>query len=478
MHTHKIVIGLFLNSLVLTAFAQSAKMQDESYVQIKDDVSAAQYKPISLSQAIEQGYRQNFEQQERNYEKRILELNWLDAREEFWVPNLQISLETNPQRLARLRNGSLPGEASTKTPGGSLGLELGEYTIYNWGKDYLDYQNNKTTFERGSQRLDEEKRELRHDIIIDYAYLLTVQELVNIKRDQLRHASFIYRLNRERVSNKKISGQDYFQARQEYLKAQTEYQEIREVMVEANRQLASRINDQAGTRYVVNQMLNFERIKLTVTEADQIARTNSPDVLSAAALSEIARREEEILYKENLPLPKISVNLGAYNYRFGSGRNSSRYETTAGSSDIDVVATVNATWSLTGEGGFFNTRKMRRGALERALAEKQRQKAEFNSTTTARELFEKVKIYENQYQILEARSLNAVKQYDVVLENYMNKKTNFSTFQLALEEKNIAQSLLAEIRFEHAKTKILLARAIGIEDFPGESFEKIILTKK
>lgn len=438
----------------------------------------AQYKPISLSQAIEQGYRQNFEQQERNYLKRIIELNWLDAREDFWVPNLQVTLMTEPQRLARLKNGGLPGEASTKEPTGALGFELGEYTIFNWGKDYLAYQNQKTTFERGNQRLAEQRRELRHDIIIDYLYLLTVQELVTIKRDQLRHASFIYRLNRERVSNKKISGQDYFQARQEYLKAQTDYQEVRDLIVDANRLLAKRISDQAGTRYVVNQGMQFERIKLTANEADQIARQTNPDVLSAKALTEIAQREAEILNKENLPLPKISVNLGAYNYRFGSGRNSFRYETTPGSSDIDVVATINATWSLTGSGGFFNTRKMRRGALERALAQKQQQKAEFDSTTSARSLYEKVKIYESQFEILEARSLNAIKQYDVILENYMNKKARFSDFQNALEEKNEARSLLSEVRFEHAKTKILLARTIGIEDFPGESFEKLVTVKK
>lgn len=459
-------------------FAQTAKLQDESYVQSRDETGATQYKPISLSQAIEQGYRRNFEQQERNYQKRIIELNWLDAKEEFWMPNLQVSLTTEPQRLARLKNGGLPGEASTKSPAGTFGIELGEYTIFNWGKDYLAYQNQKTTFERGNQRLEEQRRELRHDVIIDYAYLLTVQELVDVKRDQLRHASFIYRLNRERVANKKVSGQDYFQARQEYLKAQTDFQEIRELMVEANRLLANRISDEAGTRYVVNQSMVFDKLKLTSAEAIRLVVERNPDVLSAKALAEIAGREEEILYKENLPLPKISVNLGAYNYRFGTGRNSFRYETTPGSSDIDVVATVTATWSLTGEGGFLNGRKMRRGALSRGLARKREEKASFQGQTDVRELFEKIKIYENQIEVLEARTLNAVKQYDVVLENYMNKKARFSDFQHALEEKDEARSLLAEIRFEHTKAKVLLARTIGIEDFPGERFEKLVVAKK
>ena len=216
------------------------------------------------------------------------------------MPNLQVSLTTEPQRLARLKNGGLPGEASTKSPAGTFGIELGEYTIFNWGKDYLAYQNQKTTFERGNQRLEEQRRELRHDVIIDYAYLLTVQELVDVKRDQLRHASFIYRLNRERVANKKVSGQDYFQARQEYLKAQTDFQEIRELMVEANRLLANRISDEAGTRYVVNQSMVFDKLKLTSAEAIRLVVERNPDVLSAKALAEIAGREEEILYNPNI----------------------------------------------------------------------------------------------------------------------------------------------------------------------------------
>ncbi len=478
MHTHMKLCLVIAALSWVPVWAQTSQLQDESYVQTRDDTPVAQYKPITLSQAIEQGYRQNFLEQERNYQKRILELNWLDARESFWMPQLQVSLTTEPQRLARLKGGSLPNEASTKDPRGVLALEFGEYTIFNWGKDYLAYQNQKTSFERGNQRLEEQRRELRHDIMIDYFYLLAVQELVDVKRDQLRHASFIYRLNRERISTKKVTSQDYFQARQEYLKAQSEYQEVRELSVEANRLLAERISDKAGTRYVINQAINVQKIKLTASEAARLVLERNPDVLSAKALAEIAGREEEILQKENLPLPKISVNLGAYNYRFGSDRNSMRYETTPGSSDIDVVATITATWSLTGEGGFLNGRRTTRGALFRGLAHKRKQGAEFNGETSVRELYEKIKIYESQLEILEARSLNAIKQYDVVLENYMNKKTSFSAFQLALEEKDLARSELAQMRFEHAKTKVLLARTIGIEDFPGERFEQLVVVKK
>lgn len=478
MHTHTIVFLAISLLISPSVFAQNGKLQDESFVQTREEITAAQYKPINLSQAIEQGYRKNFDQLSRNYQKKLIELNWIDAKEDFWMPNLQMTLTTEPQRLARLKNGSLPGEGSTKSPAGTFGLELGEYTIFNWGKDYLAYQNQKTTFERGNQRLDEQRRELRHDVIVDYLYLLTVQQLVDVKRDQLRHASFIYRLNRERISNKKVAAQDYFQARQEYLKAQTDFQEIRELMVEANRILSSRISDEPGTRYVVSQNIVFDKLKLTSAEATRLVLENNPGILSAKALAEIARREEEILYKENLPLPKISVNLGAYNYRFGTGRNSFRYETTPGSSDIDVVATVNATWSLTGEGGFFNSRKTKRGAFSRGMAHKRQEQALFEGQTDARELFEKIKIYETRIEVLEARSLNAVKQYDVVLENYMNKKARFSDFQHALYEKDEARSMLAEMRFEHAKAKILLAKTIGIEDFPGESFEKLVTARK
>jgi len=60
----------------------------------------------------------------------------------------------------------------------------------------------------------------------------------------------------------------------------------------------------------------------------------------------------------------------------------------------------------------------------------------------------------------------------------MNKKARFSDFQLALEEKNLARSRLAEIKFEHSKAKVLLARTIGIEDFPGERFEKLVVSRK
>lgn len=49
--------------------------------------------------------------------------------------------------------------------------------------------------------------------------------MLKIFREQLRQASFIHRLAREKLQLKKIRAQEYYQTRSEYLRSQTEYQQ-------------------------------------------------------------------------------------------------------------------------------------------------------------------------------------------------------------------------------------------------------------
>jgi hypothetical protein len=64
------------------------------------------------------------------------------------------------------------------------------------------------------------------------------------------------------------------------------------------------------------------------------------------------------------------------------------------------------------------------------------------------------------------------------MENYMNGKTSFVDFKLALEELTEASQLLEFAKFAHARDKILLAQEIGIEDFPGENFESLAVERR
>ena len=82
-------------------------------------------------------------------------------------------MSVDPYRILRIRNSTNLVGAQSKHTGGGLALDFGEYTVFNWGKDYLAYLNNKQNFKRGLQDLTESDRQLKFDIITSYSNLIS-----------------------------------------------------------------------------------------------------------------------------------------------------------------------------------------------------------------------------------------------------------------------------------------------------------------
>ncbi len=428
-------------------------------------------KAISLTGVIEQSLRANYDQNQRDYSKDILDLNWQNTKDGFWMPQLRLTLSADTQREGRLKAGNL-GNGYDRVPDGSVGIDFGDYTIFNWGKDYLQYLNDKESYKRSTRFLLEQKRALRNEAIIKYFQLVYLNETVSAYRKQLRHASFIYRYNREKVAIRKVSKQEYYQSRSEYLLAQNNYQQAANQLRVAEEEMAFLIADDPGTSYILKDELNYERIQIPMNDAITIAAKNNPGILESTKDVRNARRTYEIQQRENLPLPKFTVNLGAYNHKFGPGINQTRYGNDAGN-NIDIVATVNATWSLTGVGGFLNSRTTEIKDIQRHLSYSQLAQAKHLANSEIQRSYYRIKTYEQQIKILEASNTTNTKTFDVVLENYLNRKTAYINFQDALLESVSSQVALAELFYLHTREKILLAQQMGVDEFPGKSFEQL-----
>lgn len=478
---------LFLFCLPLTSSAQSSPPlpNDESFIQSQNEFNVTDVvKPLRLNDVIEQGLRKNPDQEIRRYQDSILDIDWKDTHQEFWLPNLTLSLNTAPQRLGTLKRGF--GPETSDSPLGSLALRLDDYTIFNWGKDHLLYLNAEATYKRTKQRLFEERRELRQELTIKFLELLHLKEVERLSGDQLRHASFIYRLNREKVAVNRVTRQEYYQARSEYLRAQTEYHQARLDTQVSEEQLAYMIQDPPGTRYILSDEIVTSPIKMTYEEARTLAMENNPGILNQRTNLDNAKRLYDLTLRENLPLPRISVDLGAWRYRFGATQSGMRYGTGSvtdptlaeSGNNVEIVASINASWSLIGAGGLLNSRKTQRSQLTQSQAFRELSKAESQTDSTLREIYKRVQHWQNQLKILEARTPTLQRNFDTIMENYMNAKTPFINFKSALEELTQASQLLEFTKYAHARDKILLALAIGIEDFPGENFENIVQSKR
>lgn len=454
--------------------------ESEVYIQEADRYKVTDiYKNLQLNDVIEQGLRKNFDQNIRGQKDSLNEIEFQGVKSAFWLPELKINLTTANQRISTLHSSTTPPTTpNPTTPTGSLGLSLGDYTVFNWGKDYALYLNKKSTFERNKQIFDESKRELKLNLIENYFNLITIKNIEKIRQDQLRQASFIYRLNKEKITVGKTSKQEYYLSRSEYLRAQSFYHESKLNSDVADENMSYLIADEIGTKYVLNETLDYRRIKIPLEESLKLGSVNNPTVLSDKTTLNNAERSYDVALKENMPLPKFSVNLGAYNKKFGATTNQTAYETYSGSGNVELVASINASWSLTGADGLFNSNKLAVSRIGKEIAFRELEKNKYFTQSFIRQTYKNILSLQNQIVVLEARIPSLQKSFDAILENYLAGKTKFYDFHLSLDELTSTKILYEQIKLDHLKEKLTLAKLSGLEDFPGENFEHLAVRIK
>jgi outer membrane protein TolC len=262
-------------------------------------------------------------------------------------------------------------------------------------------------------------------------------------------------------------------ARSEYLKAQNDYHQAKITRDLASENLAFLIADEIGTKYTLNETLDYRIIKMTLDESFNAAAKNNPTLLNNKTTIENAERSYDVAVKENMPLPKFTMNLGAYNKKFGPTTNRTVYETYSGSGNVELVASLNATWSLTGANGFFNSNKLAEGRIGKEIALREYEKNTHFTKTLIRQTYKSILSLQNQIVILEARLPTLQKSFDTILENYLSGKTKYSDFHLILQELTETKILYEQYKMDHLSEKLNLAKLAGLEDFPGENFEQL-----
>lgn len=430
---------------------------------------------LDLRSVLEEGFRRNPFEKIRDQQREQIELLKTDVFQKFWFPTLGLELQTSNHRIDRFHQSSQsnPQMGAQQAPNGSIGLVFDEYTVFNWGRDYLQYLNEKQTLNRRNQQLGEARRRLKFSLIGQYFNLIRFKEILRIKQEQLRQTSFIHRLAREKLQLRKIRTQEYYQTRAEYLRSQTEYQQSQfEVGLEEEK-IANLLGDEYQGTYRSFEQLKYVSVNTSMTEALKYAQESSQPYRDAKVAYDVASRTYEKTLKDNLPLPKFGVNLGTYRTGFDPNGTTWNFETTDGNRNVELVASINMRWTIIGEGGFFNARENQQSYLSKRIAE-------INFFNTRRELEVKVRtIYktlrflEEKVEIAQFQHKNAQSNYDSALDNYIAGRTTYADIKLAIDNLVDSHVNTENVKYDHLVKKLELADIMGIEDFPGENFEQL-----
>jgi outer membrane protein TolC len=431
---------------------------------------------LDLRSVIEEAFRRNPFEQIRAQQREQIELRKTDVFQKFWFPTVGLELNTDNHLIDRFRRSSqsTPTMGAQQSPGGSLGLVIDEYTLFNWGRDYLQYQSEKQTLNRETQALAENRRRLKFALIAQYFNLIRSKEILRIKQEQLRQTSFIARLSKEKLQLGKIRTQEYYQTRSEYLRSQTEYQQAQfEVGIEEER-MANLLGDEYRGSYRSFEQLKYVTVNTSLTEALKLSQEQSVQYRDAKLAYDNASRFYEKTLKDNLPLPKFAFNLGTYQTGFGpEGTNWNYYTSDPSNRNIELTASINMRWTILGEGGLFNSRDNQQSYLNKRIAE-------INFFNTRRELEVKVRtIYktlrylEQKVEIAQYQHKNAQSNFDSALDNYVGGRTTYADIKLAIDNLVFSHINTENVKYEHLLKKLELADFMGLEDFPGENFESL-----
>jgi outer membrane protein TolC len=432
---------------------------------------------IDLRSVLEEGFRKNPLERIRYQQKEQIELSKTDVFQRFWLPNVALELQTSNHRIDRFHESrdSNSQLGAQQAPTGSLGLVIEDYTLFNWGRDYLTYLNDKETLTRSTQQLIEARRRLKFSLISQYFNLIRVKEVLHIYQEQLRQTSFIHRMAKEKLQLGKIKVQEYYQTRAEFLRSQTEYQQaLFEMNLESER-LANLLGDDFQGSYRSVEQLKYLSVNTTMEEALKLSLEQSPSYRDAKLAYENASRSYERTLKENLPLPKFSFKLGTYRTGFDSGGTSWNYETTPGNKNVELVAAINMRWTILGDGGFFNTRVNQQAYLSKRITEINYFNTRRELEVRIRTLYRNLRFLEQKVAIAEIQYTNAQKTYDSTLDNYIAGKASYPDIKLAVDNLVFSHINAYTVKYDHLLKKLELADLMGLEDLPGENFEALAM---
>jgi outer membrane protein TolC len=430
---------------------------------------------LDLRSVIEEGFRRNPFEKIREQQREQIELRRTDLWQKFWLPTVSLELDTSHHRIDRWRTSSQsnPGMGAQNAPNGSLGLVIDNYTLFNWGRDYLDYQNQKQTLSRSNQQLLEARRRLKFGLISQYFNMIRTKEIKRIRQEQLRQTSFIHRLAREKLKLRKIRAQEYYQTRGEYLRSQTEYQEALYDVGLQEEEMANLLGDEWRGTYRTVEQLKYISVNTSITEALKLAQDQSVDFRNAKLQYDTTSRSYERTLKENLPLPKFTFNLGSYRTDFDPNGTTWNYQTANANRNIELVAAIDMKWTLLGEGGLFNSRNNQQAYLNKRIAEINFFNVKRQLEVKIRTIYKTLRFLEQKVEIALFQHKNASSNYDSVLDNYIAGRATYADIKLAIDNLVISHINSENVKYEHLLKKLELADYMGLEDFPGENFEQL-----
>jgi outer membrane protein TolC len=428
---------------------------------------------LSLSTAIGRALTNNADVRDQHMSLRAAELSFEDAWDRMYLPTIALNLNSSGTKTVGHvpgKNTDLVGNSKDEHgyPTSSAELNLGSYTLYNFGRDKIAFDQSKLGWIRTQESFEESKRNVKFQVIIQFWTLKTALDKLDASNRSVEIAQAIVDLQESRLPLGKASSNDVSSSMIDLLNVKN----LRDQNETSAKNYLWTFNillgDPVGTKYKIEEEIKFLPIKVTEQILYDTYLKESPNMKSARKDLTNSTLNLELQEKNLLPLPLVKFSGVTVSYSNNYyGTKPDLYTQGSGNTNLDVSASVSMSVPLLGPGGLFGHR-----GIEQAQIQVDQQELHLRSTAN-RDLSQILQFVQNirQYEVTVSNNRQSYKSSVSVLENALTSFSNGKSVSRLDLKDAINQARQSEIDLRdaillHLNYKTQLAAFIGVDYLP------------
>jgi len=408
-------------------------------------------------------------------------IGYQDAWDSMFLPSVNLSFSTQSTYTLGRIPGTDAADAGQSTraygyPSTSLGISIGEYTLFNFGKDRNSWEGTRLGFERSEEAYYESRRGIRHGAINAYFGYHTAKEREGAAKRSVTISKALLELTKSRLRIGKATKVDVSSSTIDVITAKKAYLSARTATKSALWALNQVLGHKAGVRYRLITELKFVPVKVRKKWAIKKYMADSPAMKDASLSVKTAELALEMAELNRLPLPTVTISGLAVTYTndyYGSPTaTANALSTTAGTSsgNIDVTASVSLTLPLYGPGGLFNNRSIRSTEIGLTLAENSFDQAKLGGIISMRTQVQGLKDQEEQISLQQEQLTAAAQVLNSMMVKMRTKSVDRLELRDAITQARSAELDLADSILGHIGAKLSLAAELNMDKLPKDKY--------
>lgn len=466
---------IVLSLLCLSSICSSAEVKSSADISSlgegldKSSQNSVSPQELKLADAIERGIKLNPDLLQQKINLRSSELYYEDARDVMYSPSVSLGINsyyaTKFGKVHGPKNYT-PNELNNYTEQ-SVQLSLGQYTIYNFGKDKLLYDQAKLDWTRAKDLFEESKRSVKFQIIIAFWTLKSAKDKLQSYERSVNIAQSILDLQRSRLPLGKTTEADISSSFVDLMNVKNLRDTAESSAIAATLTLNVLLGDPSGTNYIINEEISFLPIKVTEKVLYETYLAQSPDIKNARKDFIKAQMNLELSEKNRLPLPAIRFNGINLSYTPNYYSSSATLNPTGSNTNLNVSASIGFTLPLSGPGGLFGSRVIEGAEIQVSLANLALTNTANRDLQTILQTVRNIRQFETTIDNNRQLYSSSISVLESVFKKFVTDKS-VSRLEIrdALAQARDSEIGLSEAILSHLTNKTQLASFIGVDYLP------------